>query len=154
MSYKLSIVRLNGENFYKNSLDGFVVRQRVTQCWRKVNGKYALAPVDYIEEWSLTERQNKAKRVVEAVKNGSAAFAAVENGEIVGLALLINKLFGKSRQYMELAELYVAEPCRRRGTGRLLFEKACEAAKKAGITFALIRNTYSTMLSWISVLLT
>ena len=92
MSYKLSIVRLNGENFYKNSLDGFVVRQRVTQCWRKVNGKYALAPVDYIEEWSLTERQNKAKRVVEAVKNGSAAFAAVENGEIVGLALLINKL--------------------------------------------------------------
>ena len=28
---KLSIVRLNGENFDKNSLDGFVVRQRVTQ---------------------------------------------------------------------------------------------------------------------------
>lgn len=129
---KLSIVRLNGENFDKNSLDSFVVRQRVTQCWRKVNGKYALAPVDYIEEWSLTERQNKAKRVVEAVKNGSAAFAAVENGEIIGFALLINELFGKSRQYMELAELYVAEPCRRRGTGRLLFEKVCEAAKKAG----------------------
>lgn len=67
---KLSIVRLNGENFDKNSLDGFVVRQRVTQCRRKINGKYALAPVDYIEEWSPTERQNKAQIVGEAVKSG------------------------------------------------------------------------------------
>ena len=127
----IRIIRV-GDGFNEKSLDGFIVRQRVTHCWRKVDGGYKLVPVRYTEEWKLSERRVKARSVISAVKRGAAAFAAIAENAVVGFALVSNDLFGSEAQFAELVEFYVSEPFRRRGIGRRLFEFACRQAKEFG----------------------
>lgn len=129
---KIQILRLNCSNFNKNSLDNFILKQKVTKCWRKTDGEYILSPVDYTEEWNLSERKKMADKILSAVRSGATAFAAVENNNVIGFALLTNNLFGAVNQYVDLAEFYVSEPYRRHGTGKRLFENISIAAKHSG----------------------
>ncbi len=132
---EIVIVGLNSKNFNINSLDNFILKQPVTKCWRKVDNAYKLLPVCYTEEWNLSERRVKAQKVLSELNSGSIAFAAITaDNSIIGFALLTKSLFGSKKQYAELAEFYVSEPFRRRGIGKLLFDKICWEAKNFGAT--------------------
>ena len=98
----LKIVRLDKNNFNKNSLDNFILKQRVEKCWRKINGEYKLLPVCYTEEWNLSECQQMAQKIISEINFGSTAIAAVLNNEVVGFALLGHSLFGNKKQYFNL----------------------------------------------------
>ena len=126
------IVRLDSNNFHENSLDRFILKQRVTNCWRKINGEYKLMPVDYTEEWNLYDRRNMAQKIISAFHCDSIAFAAVMDNSVIGFALLNNSLFGRNKQYSDLTEFYVTETFRRRGVGKKLFERICSEAKRHG----------------------
>lgn len=128
----LKIVYLDTENFNENSLDNFILKQRVSHCWRKINGEYQLLPVCYTEKWNLSERKNMAKKIISALRCGATAIAAMMDASVIGFALLSNRIFGKEKQYLDLEEFYVSEPFRRNGIGKLLFDKICLAAKQTG----------------------
>ncbi len=128
----LKIVRLDKNNFNKNSLDNFILKQRVEKCWRKINGEYKLLPVCYTEEWNLSECQQMAQKIISEINFGSTAIAAVLNNEVVGFALLGHSLFGNKKQYVNLSEFYVTETFRRCGIGQMLFEQICFEAKQFG----------------------
>lgn len=128
----LVYTELTADNFYFNSLDGFKRHQKVEKCWRKVGGSYALLPVAYTEEWSLSECRELAKKILYRLSLGAAAYGAIKDNRIVGFSLVINKRFGSEDQYIDLAEFYVSEPFRRKGIGRRLFQMSCNAAKKFG----------------------
>lgn len=129
---KIRIVKLNGKNFNEKSLDCFVFKQNVTQCWRSVNGIYKLLPVSYTEDWGLQKRRDIAKKIVEADSCRSSAIGAVLNNSVIGFALLGNKLFGSNKQYIDLSEFYVSQPFRRQGIGKKIFETACMEARIKG----------------------
>ena len=38
---------LNGKNFNTYSLDHFVRHQRVSECWRNVEGQWKLIPIEF-----------------------------------------------------------------------------------------------------------
>lgn len=128
----LQIVQLNTNNFNENSLDGFILKQRVTNCWRKINGEYQLLPVCYTEEWNLCERKQMAQKIISAIRCKATAIAAFIDNSVVGFALLSNYLFGNEKKYIDLAEFYVSEPYRRNGIGKLLFDKICLEARRLG----------------------
>ncbi len=128
----IKYVELTENNFNVNSLDGFIRRQKVSECWRRDGEDYALKPVSYIEDWSLEERRQMAEKILNALKDGSAAFGAVCGNEIVGFALINAGVFGSENQYIDLEEFYVSEPFRREGIGKALFNLACGAAKNFG----------------------
>lgn len=131
---KFKYIKLNDKNFSVNSLDNFKRYQKVTHCWRKVGDEYLLMPVEYTENWSMTELRELAQRILKDISNGSKAYAAVFKGEIIGFALIDHSPFGSNNQYIDLAELYVSAPHRGKGVGRKLFELACAAAKEFGAT--------------------
>lgn len=128
----MKYISLNGENFNINSLDKFRRRQQVTECWRAENGVYALKRVTYTEDWSLSELRAMALKIIKSLERGCKAYGAVDGGEIIGFALLDNKLFGTNYKYADLAEFYVSEQYRRMGVGRNLFKLAADGAKKSG----------------------
>ena len=128
----IQIINLEIGTFNENSLDCFVLMQRVTNCWRNVDGAYKLMPVDYTEDWDLLERKNMAKKIISALHCGATAIAAVIDNSVIGFALLSDLLFGSSKQYIDLKEFYVSEPYRRNGIGKLLFDKICLDAKRLG----------------------
>ncbi len=128
----IQMVNLNTGNFNENSLDCFILKQRVTNCWRNIDGKYKLMSVSYTEDWNLFERKNMAKKIISALNCGATAIAAVIDNSVIGFALLSDLLFGSSKQYIDLKEFYVSEPYRRNGIGKLLFDKICLEAKRSG----------------------
>lgn len=128
----LQIISLNHDNFSENSLNDFILNQRVTKCWRKINGEYRLTPVSYTEEWNTFERKKMAQKIISQLQRGSTAIAAVLENSVIGFALLSNSLFGTDNQYIDLEEFYVSEPFRRCGTGKILFQKICLEAKMSG----------------------
>lgn len=128
----IQIVNLNTGNFNEDSLDCFILKQRVSNCWRNIDGKYKLIPISYTEDWNLFERKNMAKKIITALNSGATAIAAVIDKSVIGFALLSDLLFGSSKQYVNLKEFYVSEPYRRNGIGKLLFDKICLKAKNLG----------------------
>ena len=50
----LSCGTARASNFNVNSLDDFIRRQKVSQCWRRDGEDYALKPVSYTEDCNLT----------------------------------------------------------------------------------------------------
>ena len=119
--------RITRENFSTASLDGFIDRQEVTECWRRVDGQWKLLPIAYTDESGPD-----AQTVLDALEAGHPAYGAWAEGEVVGLALLDRERFGSAGQYVDLAEFYVSLPYRRRGIGRRLFELACQGARELG----------------------
>ncbi len=97
----LQIVNLNINNFNENSLDNFILKQRVTNCWRKIDDTYKLMPVCYTEDWNLSERKNIAQKIISALHCKATAIAAIINNSVIGFALLSNHLFGKDKKYID-----------------------------------------------------
>lgn len=131
-NFSATYIKINEYNFNERSLDGFDFGQTVTQCWQKKDGVYALLPKYYTETRELSERRALAAEIRESVKRGWTAFAAVNDGEIIGFSLLSDELFGSKKQYADLAEFYVSKPFRRLGIGEKLFELTCGEATVFG----------------------
>ncbi len=129
---KITYGRVTEENFTRTSLDSFIRRQEVQECWRRVDGQWKLLPVFYIEDWDLEARRVRADRVLNGIRSGGIAWAAWDQANIVGFARLALPLFGGEKQYIALAQLHVSEPCRRLGIGEKLFRLACQGARELG----------------------
>ena len=64
MSAEMNYQRLNADNFTGHSLDDFVRRQTVTECWRKMNNAWKLVPNVYEENsfpWPAKRRGRWAR---------------------------------------------------------------------------------------------
>ena len=120
------------ETFSEQSLESFVRRQVVKECWRRVDGDLVLLPVEYVEDWDLDGRRARAADMVRGLKAGCRLFAALSAGEVVGFAYLKTPLFGIGSRYAELSRFHVSEPWRGRGVGRALFAMACRGARELG----------------------
>ena len=55
MSAAIHYQKLNADNFTGHSLDDFVRRQSVTECWRKIDNDWKLVPNVYEEKWSQVQ---------------------------------------------------------------------------------------------------
>lgn len=119
--------RLTEANFSLSSLDGFVFRQEVSECWRKVDGEWKLLPIAYTDDSGPD-----AQTMLGALSAGNPAFGGWAGDALVGFALLAKDRFGSSAQYIDLAEFYVSLPYRRLGIGRRLFALACQGARELG----------------------
>lgn len=128
----ISFAPLTAENFTPRSLDKFIRRQHVRECWRRVDGALVLRPVEYIEDWTLEECREMAAEVLRALDTGGAAVGAFCAGEVVGFAAVTGEPLGSRGQYADLSLLYVSEPFRGRGVGGALFAMAGARAKQTG----------------------
>ncbi|MDD6793800.1 MAG: GNAT family N-acetyltransferase [Clostridiaceae bacterium] len=117
---------LSEENFNANSLDEYERRHDVKKVYRKRGAEYVLVDMPYIEDWSLEEKREIAKKIS---GKDYISYIALDKGKVVGFMGLKKKLNG---DYMILDEMYVSTPCRGEGIGRKLFNFGKAEAKKAG----------------------
>lgn len=128
----IEIVQASAQTFKLDSLDKFVLNQVVRHCYRKCNGEYKLLPVEYVEDWDFSTKRKIAEKLIKEMSAGSVLLTALKDNEVIGFALITNVLFGRKKQYIDLAEFYVSKPFRRCGIGQKLFEHSCLQAKKSG----------------------
>ena len=124
--------RITAGNFTPASLDGFVRRQEVRECWRRVEGQWTLLPIAYVEDWDLEARRKRAEIILRSIREGGLAYGAWDHGRLAGFARLDPVRFGSQSQYVDLAQFHVSLPYRGRGIGRRLFSMACAGARELG----------------------
>ena len=124
--------RLDSRYFNGRSLDGFVRRQAVAECWRKTDRGWQLVPNAYEEDWTLEQRRKIAEDMARHIGLDRTCFGAFDGERIVGFAAVSHRVFGKAARYVQLVCLQVSEGYRRRGIGRKLFTLACEEARRLG----------------------
>ena len=86
--------RLDNTNFSGHSLDGFVRRQTVTECWRKTGSDWKLVPNAYEENWSLEQCREIAEDVVHHINLDQTGFGAFDGERIIGFATVSHRIFG------------------------------------------------------------
>jgi Amidases related to nicotinamidase len=124
--------RLDSNNFTRNSLDGFIRHQTVTECWRKIGGVWKLVPNAYEENWSPEQCREIAEDVVHHINLDQTGFGAFDGERIIGFATLSHQLFGAAARYVQLVCFQISEEYRRQGIGKKLFSMACEEARRLG----------------------
>lgn len=92
--------QIKKEDFNINSLNDFVLKQVVKQCWRKCEEKYKLMPVDYVEDWTLQQKQNLANKIILGLNSGDVLLGAKLHNKIIAFAFIKTKPFGKFNQYI------------------------------------------------------
>ena len=124
--------RLDNHNFTGHSLDGFIRRQCVEACWRKIGGDWKLVPNAYVEDWSPVQCRVTAEEVLRHLNLDQTGFGAFDGERIIGFATVAHRVFGHAARYVQLVCLQVSEEYRRQGIGRKLFSLACEEARRLG----------------------
>lgn len=128
---RIRIEMLTGDTFREDSLDGFIRRQEVTECWRNVSGDWQLQPVSFTEDWASPRLREEAAELLHAMNDGFPVIGAFAEGRVIGFAQL-GECLGSRKQYRELTAFHVSAPYRGQGIGRRLFAAACDAARRLG----------------------
>ena len=130
MSAEIHYQRLNADNFTGHSLDDFVRRQAVMECWRRIDNDWKLVPNVYEENWSQVQCRIIAEDVVLHINLDQTGFGAFDGERIIGFATVSHRIFGATARYVQLVCFQISEKYRRQGIGRKLFSMACEEARQ------------------------
>ena len=132
MGIKYQYRRLDNTNFTGHSLDDFLRRQMVAECWRRTDNDWKLVPNFYEENWSQVQCREIAEDVAHHINLDQTGFGAFDGGRIIGFATVSHRIFGAAARYVQLVCFQISEEYRRQGIGRKLFAMACEEARLLG----------------------
>lgn len=111
----------------------FSRHQKVTKCWRKINGEWVTVEVSFEENWDKQRFAELVEELKETINTGGAVFGGFENEMLKGFVACEGKPMGSRGQYLELSIIQVSEDLRGSGMGKALFSevKAWAAARGA-----------------------
>ncbi len=111
-------------------LKNFIRYQKIEKSLKPVEGGYEEINKNYVIDWDETDRKNFLQFFKERLMYGNVFVGAFSRGELKGLMLLENKMYGEKSRYINLCKLYVSNDFRGRGIGKKLFNIALEESKK------------------------
>lgn len=106
--------------------------QRVEKCWRKIEGRWMLKDISFIDDWDESDYRRVCGQLKKVLDEGGAVWGAFSAEALKGFSSVEARRIGSRNQYAVLAELHVSEDMRRRGLGRRLFGLAADSARKLG----------------------
>lgn len=110
----------------------FERHQKVTQCWRKINGKWIIKDVPFIDQWSEEDYKQLIECLKNTLKTDGIVYGAFLDNTLKGFASVENEFLGQTHEYLDLSSLYVSEDMRGHGIGKRLFQMAAQWAKTHG----------------------
>ena len=93
--------------------------------------------------WPLGEAESYTPILCDCFDRGGTFYGAFEGSEMVGAVILESKFIGKAKDQLQLKFLHVGRGYRKKGLGKMLFEKAVERAKELGAKRLYISATPS-----------
>lgn len=104
--------------------------QKVTKCWRKINGEWVIKDVPFIDNWSEEEYREIVQYLKELINGNGYVVGAFFNGQLKGFASVDSAIFGNRAKYMDLSNIHVSQDMRGQGIGKELFHLAKKWAKE------------------------
>lgn len=128
----MKFIKIEAEDINGELFSHFQRHQTVTKCWRKIDGKWCVKEIAFIDDWT----EEKYIELVACLKNtaatGGIVLGAFSHRELKGFISVEPDLFGKNNEYIDLSSIHVSEDMRGKGIGKELFQLAKKWAKKHG----------------------
>ena len=96
-----------------------------------------------VQGWPPGESEQYTPILYDCFDRGGTFYGAFENSELIGVAVLESKFIGRDRDQLQLKFLHISRSYRKRGLGRILFEKAVEKAREVSARRLYISATPS-----------
>lgn len=113
--------------------DQFERKQVVTDCRRKIDGRWKVLPDPFVDDWTAGDYEYLVACLKRTLETGGVVWGAFVDGALKGFASVERKVFGSEAQYMELSSLHVSSDMRRCGMGAVLFLLAADFARNLGV---------------------
>lgn len=110
----------------------FIRRQKVTKCWRRVNGEWVIKDDPFIDDWTEEEYGELVSLLRRTLDRGGFVYGAFCDNLLKGFVSVEAGLFCPEQRYLDLSSIHVSEDMRGRGIGKALFLAAKKWAKSKG----------------------
>lgn len=110
----------------------FIRRQVVTDCWRRVDGRWTVRLDPFVDDWSEEDFRVLLQCLKNTVCTGGFLYAAFWEDRLKGFVSVESALFGGEQRYLDLTSIHVSADMRGQGVGRTLFAAAKDWAAKQG----------------------
>ncbi|TLG73012.1 GNAT family N-acetyltransferase [Culicoidibacter larvae] len=110
----------------------FIRHQQVEAAWRKVEGRWQVMPVVFVDDWNSNDYRVLVEHLKNTLLTGGMVYGAFADGVLKGFASIEANPLGSKREYRDLTSLHVSEDMRGYGVGRRLFAMAAAWAKVQG----------------------
>jgi len=118
--------------------------EKVTLAYEVRDGELHSRDVDWdVPRWSAERVAGFVKATTTEVDGGGAFFGALDEGCLVGFAVLAHKFLTSDADAIELAILHVSSPYRRHGVATRLLVEAADLARERGAKRLYISATPS-----------
>lgn len=128
----MEFINIEVNNIKAELFSNFKRYQKVTKCWRKIDGKWVIKDIAFIEEWGIEEYKILASCLKNTVETGGIVMGAFSDGILKGFASIEADLFGENKEYLDLSSIHVSLDMRGKGVGKELFRLAKKWAKEHG----------------------
>lgn len=123
---------LNIDDINISMFECFDRTQNVTKCWRKINGKWVIKDIVFVDNWSDEEYREGVDYLKNLIRLEGYVVGAFFDGKLKGFASVEPDIFGATAKYMDLSNIHISQDMRRRGIGKALFILAKRWAKEHG----------------------
>lgn len=123
---------LRPEEIGRALFQGFIRRQVVTKCWRKVDGEWVVKDAPFTDDWTEADYETLVSCLKDTLAAKGFVHGAFYEGALKGFVSVEPALFGKEQKYADLSSLHVSEEMRGAGIGTALFLAAKKWAKQNG----------------------
>jgi len=128
----IEVKQLSDGDINSDMFVNFKRRQKISSKYVKHNGGWIIAEADELREWNREKLRWIPDYLREQLKRGGSVFAAYEDDTLAGFGSADGYLRGETAKYANLSMLFVDDRMKRKGIGRLLFEKICKSAAEHG----------------------
>lgn len=104
-------------------------RQVVTDCLRKIDGRWVVQSDPFIDDWKKEDYEKLLLQLKNTTSSGGLVYGAFYQEKLKGFLTVEGKRIGRYSQYADLTNLHVSEEFRRKGIGSALFRAAVAFAK-------------------------
>lgn len=128
----MDYISLDADRIGRSLFDGFVRRQVVRDCWRKINGSWQIRACPFIDDWGEAEYAELVRCLKHTAATGGLVLGAFSGAALKGFVSVEPVLFGQKEEYLDLSSIHVSADMRGKGIGRELFCRAKSWAKANG----------------------
>ncbi|WP_422485372.1 GNAT family N-acetyltransferase [Gudongella sp. DL1XJH-153] len=123
---------LRAEEITREMFTNFIRHQKVTKCWRKIEGEWLMKDIEFVDDWSDKEYSLLSGYLKNTSKTGGIVIGVFHKDKLKGFASVESEFLGSDKEYLDLSSLHVSEDMRGHGIGKVLFEMSTTWAREKG----------------------
>ena len=94
----MEFINIEADNIKAELFSNFKRYQKVTKCWRKIEGQWVIKDINFTEEWGIEEYKILSSCLKNTVETGGMVMGAFSDGILKGFVSVEAGIFGENKE--------------------------------------------------------